>query len=102
MIFISACTNQEAMDKLKGTCKKFEDRSKNYIIGEIIVGFKSDVTFQQAREVVESFSVTIKKADPAFLLVSVPSGQENNFIRKFLDDPLVRYAELNGCGGQLF
>ena len=90
-----------------GTCKEFEDRSKNYIIGEIIVGFKPDVTLQQAKEVVESLGVSIKKVDQVifndlhFLLISVPPDQEKIFINNFSSSSFVRYAELNGCGAML-
>jgi hypothetical protein len=104
---------QRISDGATWTCREFVDKSKNFVVGQVVVGFKSGVTVQQAEDVIQSLGGTISMAqfnDPTYpvtiadwlaeggsLLVRVPEGQESSSVTRFLQNNLVRYAELHGC-----
>lgn len=75
---------------------------KEYVSGEIMVGFNADVTLEQQKNLVAGLGVSAKESLGASLnlnalLVTVPAGQENDFLFKFKQSKWVKYAELNWC-----
>ncbi|MFC1710083.1 Ig domain-containing protein [Patescibacteria group bacterium] len=84
---------------LEWECKEFEDKSKNYIVGRIIIGFRAGITNEQAKGIVESFGGTIEEkilGQNAYV-INVPPNQEESFVLIFSKSPEIEFAELNGC-----
>ena len=92
------------------TCREFADKHKNYVVGDVIVGFKPGATFQEAKDIIQTLGVSISADDPIargeikvvdgvifWLKVSVPPQQEKSFVEKFSKNDSVEFAELNGC-----
>lgn len=71
--------------------------NKNYAQGEIIVGFKEGVGLDEGTQLVESFSLKVKNKHEVlnFLLVEVPAGKESVWMKKFQEQSIVKYVELN-------
>lgn len=76
---------------------------------QIIVGFKDDVSEEQARLVIKSMGLSPKPdvsgvgvfVHGKWLVVVTPKGQEKLYIEKFIQLPQVRYAELDGIARAL-
>jgi len=78
---------------------------KDYVEGQILVGFKEDVTREQAEELIDSYGLSYESIftgpnawiDPLLksMKVYVPNGKEQEWIKLFEKEALVDYAELN-------
>jgi len=72
----------------------------SFVRGEILVGFHVYVTREEAENIVLNYGSEVKKdffdSIGAFL-VSVPEGEELNYVSIFSAHPDVRYAEPNYC-----
>jgi hypothetical protein len=92
------------------TCKEFKDKLKNYVVGEISVGFKPGVTLETAKKSVENMGAAVSKNDAILkgdipiqngvsfsLRVTVTPNQEQQFVAKFTQNPLVEFAEIQHC-----
>jgi hypothetical protein len=85
------------------TCQ-IDDDIGSYVPGDVIVGFNSDVTEEQAKKFFESYSSKLIKWEshftsnnaPKWGVVKVPKGEEQNWIEIFDSEEIIRYAELNG------
>jgi len=80
---------------------------KDYVEGQILVGFNEDVTKKQAEELIENYGLSYYESvftgpsaweSPLLkvMKVYVDNGEEQNWIDIFEDESLVKYAELNG------
>jgi hypothetical protein len=92
------------------TCMEFKDKNKNYAPGEIIIGSNTNVSLKQIQELVIDINATLQKKDPSYkafikeqllsgtdYVIAVPKGEETNVITQILNNPTIKYAELNGC-----
>jgi len=84
-------------------------KESEYVLGEIIVGFNYDVSLNDAKQLIKTKGLTLKKepytwksntnSSPSYilkwLLVKVPVGEEQKWIDLFKKESIVRYAELN-------
>lgn len=89
--FISA---EENCDALKG-----QQDSRDFVKGEILVGFQDDVSFDEAQAIISDLGLTIKD-NRAFenlkiLGVKVAEGEELKWICVLKNNPKVKYAEIN-------
>ena len=68
-----------------------------YALGEIIVGFNKNVSKDKIVYLVTSFNLALQFYDNTlhYAIVSVPKGSEKEWIKRFQDNDLVRYAEFN-------
>lgn len=72
---------------------------KEYIAGQILVGFKKEVTLKQAKDLLTKHSLSLLE-DTLFknirvLLVGVPMGKEHEWCERFASEEIVQFAEVN-------
>ena len=77
---------------------------KNYVLGEVLVGFHKHVTEKEANDFFNDYNPNLIKWESHFSkngalkwgVVTVPEGDEHKWIKIFESREIVRYAELNG------
>jgi len=73
-------------------------KTGGYAPGEVVVLFEDFVGVKAASEVVEKAGVELierSRINPSRVVVSVPEGEEDDYVRALEGDPNVRYAEKN-------
>jgi thermitase len=71
--------------------------STSFVPGEIIIGLK-DASIESFRPIINALGATIKREIPKLnaIVVRVPTGAENNFMKNIKERPGVAYVERNG------
>ncbi|MBI4895277.1 MAG: hypothetical protein HY831_02165 [Candidatus Aenigmarchaeota archaeon] len=73
------------------------DTQYDYKKGEIITGFNDNVSYDEAIELLNVYSLNYTNSswDDKVLIVIVPRGKEQQWIKELSEQSIVKYAELN-------
>jgi len=74
--------------------------TEEYVPGELILGFNEGISKEQAEELIEQLDLTLKQDSDLWnlnvLVINVPVGEEQTWIKTLEQESIVDYAELNG------
>ena len=85
------------------SCIKFRNQNKNYVWGEITVGFDSKLTGLEAHRLLKTENLRLGDSDVqnyatgSSYIVDVPRGSEEDIVKKLVKKEGIRQAGLINC-----